>query len=347
MDAMNNKTIWIRYWDTQHNSYYYYNETQGESVWESDFIPSKNCVVIDKSKDVESYSQYNTSQAFDNNYKDNNEEDDSYDCDDDKIFLINPPTETSKDIELVNVSVNQKNRKSFIASVSKRLVPELSVEDQTQFDILCYMRCLYLNAVLIESPLALLECAIRCVLLLILVLSLSVYHVGYSRQNPLSDSFMRKCIRELVICVATIPTLLIPGLILYAYLNYSSSNEWNLHPIPTIVGMVDVRRFLAITCNGGSSAANRYVRKNIMLISSSTNNDDIGSIPVVPKAQKKKKQKKKSSKQLESNSEDNTALYKIDCDDSWNRSEMIFVPLSIVSKSRDFLRGHTHTALTT
>jgi hypothetical protein len=112
-----------------------------------------------------------------------------------------------------------------------------------------------------ESPACVIEGLIKCPILLlssILCLAIGVLLM------PFKSGSMRLGIalfRESCLFLAASLSLAIPGVLAFTvYRQFDSLNDWDLRPIPTIIGYVDPRRFGAIESGDGMLAQNGIYR---------------------------------------------------------------------------------------
>lgn len=137
----------------------------------------------------------------------------------------------------------------YLINSSDRVVAD------TESRIRNHVRCMYCTACLFEGPCAFLETIVRsfifligtlvCALLAILIASSKAYYVGQAK----------KLLRETIICAAAALSLaLIPCVPCAVYRYYKEDANWDLAPIPSVVGWVDTRRYMAFCYGGGSMA---------------------------------------------------------------------------------------------
>ena len=121
-------------------------------------------------------------------------------------------------------------------------------------DIMNYSICIFINAVLIEGPLAAIEGILRAAIFftasVFMVLSAGICLKG----SFLSYSFM--LLRDAFLSLAASITLCFPGTSCLVYRWYRLEDTWELAPIPTIFGWVDSRRFMSFTFGNGCFAKN-------------------------------------------------------------------------------------------
>jgi hypothetical protein len=134
------------------------------------------------------------------------------------------------------------------------------VHSSTSRDIWIYSVCIFINALLIEGPLAAAEGIIRCIIFLTLGFIMLLMAALFHQRSFLPLSF--KLFRESLLCVVTTLTLCIPGASCLVYRRYSKDDDWELAPIPTLLGMVDARRFISFSFGNGSFANNVHYSLN-------------------------------------------------------------------------------------
>ena len=139
--------------------------------------------------------------------------------------------------------------------------------------------------------------------------------------------------REIILTIAVIISLSIPGLICSIYWRYSSETDWELQPIVTIFGYVDMRRFGVITYGSAATASN---------VSNITDTDDnniedkesLVNITILPKTTSTKS----SSGRCSNSKQASTIRIDRNNQDSWKGS-LIYVPKEIITDIKMFLSG--------
>lgn len=244
LPAMNSEA-WTRYYDEGYNAYYLYNEKTGESVWESDYYAE----AAESSKAIERTPKEVELTEIGKNFQQETEhaESDAHDS-----LLRNVPT-------------------TFRSRDFPRDGPPQTSEQKSSYDLLCYSRFVFFNAILVEAPLAIIEGSLRIAMVSILLLVKLGYY-AYLRQPGGSVPFIISYGREILLTSAAMLTLLMPGAILFVYRHYSYETEWELRPIPTVLGNVDARRFGTITFSSGSMAINSGASTSSISGASSVNN---------------------------------------------------------------------------
>lgn len=227
-------TTWIRYFDEGYNAFYLYNDTTGESLWEED-CDKDGMHIVDGSQQEIPPTEVPTSAASITNRmmhtEVNNEED--------AVFIKRKP-------------------KTFRSSDFAREPPPLTHEQRSEFDLLCYTRFMFINAIFVEAPLSVIEGAIRISLLslaCLFKLCYSAYNRARVSSQPEGTSTW-SYLREILLTAAAMLTLAVPGGICFVYKGFSYENDWELNPLPTILGTVDCRRFAVITFGAGALATN-------------------------------------------------------------------------------------------
>lgn len=146
------------------------------------------------------------------------------------------------------------------------------VYQRTENAIRAYTYCFIAHAILIEAPLASVEGCVRGILgtlVVIVLFSMGVFFwmlslCGQPCIDPESARMISRSLmaRSLVLSVENILSLAaalsmtIPFMILVVYREFNGVDDWNLNPIPTVLGWVDPRRLAVLTLGQGSSASN-------------------------------------------------------------------------------------------
>jgi hypothetical protein len=242
---------WDRFFDDHYQAYYLVHKDTHESVWEIDHqnqIHDARCNNDECTKD-------------DDNNEGRTEEDTLYESSGDHDY--------SSDYDLnnqFNDIISTEEVTIDNASDSLLSPPPLSISlDATTESYRTYSIYVVVNAVFIEAPFSVLEGILRCGLVAslllikgsILMLGLLLGRIEIQSFSISFGEVLFDYGQELLLTLAAVMTLMVPGSIYYVYRRYSPHRNWKLEPIPTFLGYVDPRRFCMITiCGGGASASN-------------------------------------------------------------------------------------------
>ena len=271
---------WEQYFDHESNAYYWHNSLTGESRWDEDededsthsltySLPSKSKSKGSKSKRASKGVSKGVSKSSSRTTDAVNTTSEGVDYNEENI---------SKKTKGVSECVSEGVSKGASKKKKKRrrrdhsgdneyndeyidLLREQDVFNRTGVDIYRYRKCFYLNILLLEYPLSVLEGCLRvCILsvgvVFLLLISLLLWGVCSSNVAWKGFSYLRLMCREVVLTSAATISLLIPFVILLIYRDYDTENAWDISPLPTIIGTVDARRFCVITLGHGSDADN-------------------------------------------------------------------------------------------
>eukprot|EP01041_Mallomonas_annulata_P002221 gene2221-4316_t len=124
----------------------------------------------------------------------------------------------------------------------------------TEDDIRNYAKCFYVHACLFEGPAACIEATLRFFLFIFIASVILFFAIITCKRSirPLAICY----IREALLSGAAAIALLIPGIVLLVYKDFNPEDDWDIAPIPTILGYVDVRRFIVFSFGQGESASN-------------------------------------------------------------------------------------------
>lgn len=233
---------WEKYFDHESNAYYWHNVITGESRWEDDDTEDtsfpEEASPADKKK---KRKDKRTSKEREKSIQDE----------------LTPTASTKKKKrKKKNKGRNNSEDDEFI-----ELLQEQDVANRTGADISRYRQCFYLNVLLLEYPLVVLEGFVRVAILALMTVTLLVVSMilwgacsGFAAQKCFN--FLHLTGREVILTSAATLTLLIPFMILFVYRDYDAEHAWDLSAVPTIVGPVDARRFGVVTLGHGSDADN-------------------------------------------------------------------------------------------
>jgi len=223
---------------------------------------------------------------------------------DKRITIKKKKTKKHKEIEN-----DEQERELLLAGTrSKRekdnLTPEQrKVYDKTRRAIAIFSKCICIHALLVEGPLCILEGIIRSAIFFALgLIMLLISFFALKWLKPYSILFLNE---SLITLSAVITITILPGSVMLVYRWYHDDDDWDLAPIPTIMGWVDARRFITFTNGNGLFAKNVKV---------------------------KDKSKSKRKKNKDSNNEIYSTLLAIDqkCQDSFSKV-IIFAPRVVSS----------------
>ena len=216
---------WTIEHDPNYNSFYYFNAKTGESEWVEDELVTDEIELTTMSAAPVTTRQAPAPAA--------EESDDDDDDDDDEG---GNSTTTSDGIDLIS--------------------DEARVKADTQADINSHYRCLLLTACVLEAPMAVVEglcrssafalCGLACVL------------VAAGTRSWAWAERAQSCAREAALTLAAALTLVVvPCSACCVYRRYDGDEDWDLAPLPTLLGWVDASRFSAFALGGGSLAQQR------------------------------------------------------------------------------------------
>ena len=235
---------WERYWDEEQSAHYWYNSNTGESRWADDDDEQDN-------EGVELLNRTNKKKQ-------------------DEKMKTSESNLNEEDVDTSRRGHRDKKKNKRDKKKSKRkpdydddeyieMIRDSELVQRTGVDINRYRLCFYLNILLLEYPLVVLEGFVRVLLLLILMTMLLVASImlcGFKNCTSSSLSYLFLIGREVVVTSAAISSLIVPFVIFIIYRDYDAENTWDLSPLPTIIGHVDPRRFLVITLGSASEADN-------------------------------------------------------------------------------------------
>jgi hypothetical protein len=129
------------------------------------------------------------------------------------------------------------------------------VAADTQGSLNAHWRCLLINACLCEAPLAVIEALCRAVVFgvfacALLIIAACTYDWTWVERS-------KACAREAVLTLAAGLSLAVPCVVCFAYRRYYNDEDWDLAPLPTILGWVDAQRFASLVLGGGSYSQQR------------------------------------------------------------------------------------------
>lgn len=281
------KDLWSKHFDSEYKTHYWHNSQTGQSLWNVDDIPTDNeatkneyenfyeqqqqhqkeNIASTPSRELDLEYDHTEAIEFENkaqtvNVKSHRKRIES--------FHISSPSTVANESDNDNASLLRKEKTKTSKGAKQSQVP--FVYASTSREIWMYSVFIFINALLIEGPLAFIECIVRAFFFLFassLVLIAMLCFPGLS-------SLTFRLIREAFLCGAAAITLCFPGAPCLVYRRYSADNEWELAPLPTVLGWVDARRFISFSFSNGSFASNVLYRTQVETNStkSDINNDD-------------------------------------------------------------------------
>ena len=245
----------------------------------------------------------------------------------------------------VDSETEDRKARTFRSKDYSRDVP-LTPEEKIQYDLRCYSRFLFINAAVVEAPLLILEISLRLLLLILVAFALVLYY-SYSRNWPMCIKVLKKYGREVSLNVAAVTTLAIPGLICLIYWGHNHEYDWDLRPLPTILGYVDVRRFAVISFGGGALARNiagNPVENSVHSTECVETETDEATESLTKSTTKGKARATKPSKKPKRKNKSKVGIRycgKINDDDnqdSW-KGRLMWVPREVLSDCSVFMKG--------
>jgi hypothetical protein len=264
----------------KHNAYYWHNKDTGHSVWNEDDCSAESIKtevsVYPLNQEQRNYHQQEQQQQFshfpgdqgiDNVSLRNTQNSHSIKKDAIEDSFIRKNYFHTFDESAVGEIKEEEAVESDVTSsllVGKNLKSEFSedvthsqadiIHISTSRDIWIYSICIFINALFVEGPLAAAEGMIRCVIFLSMGFILFLMAALFRQKTFLHLGF--KLFRETLLCSVSTLTLCIPGAACLVYRRYSKDDDWELAPLPTLLGMVDARRFISFSFGNGSFASN-------------------------------------------------------------------------------------------
>ncbi len=227
---------WVRYFDSDAHAYYWYNHANGESHWDDQISRGETVVDDDYRTRLIEDADHVTSKDLNVNHS--------------ASGYAHPATK-------VKLKVKRKEKKSsFSMPSSEEVDKEKDNEHVESSEIQYYRRFTICSALLIEQPLCLVEGFLRIVFLMAAIIFACLYNgIFWSKEGFRLKNIYRRIIKDLLLTIAVLLTVLLPGTILCVYKQFNTEREWRLNGFPTIFGDVDSRRFATITIFGAGSHA--------------------------------------------------------------------------------------------
>lgn len=246
---------WVKYIDEKSGAPYYYNAATNESKWA---VQEELSTTVRFTENPVIANQEINGHDFGGDIEMNCAIPDN----DGEISMTTTSTIENEELSSLYEYSNQSESlteefKSLI--LDRHVGPDVYVDDGTSTT---YMRCIRINAVLVESPLCVLEGIVRTFVLVFMLMGHIIYKF-FIHCRKKSSGIGSLCLvfyqpvylREIALTMAATFSFAIPLLILSLYRKYDGEQHiYELSPIPTILGWVDPRRFCIITFGGGSQA---------------------------------------------------------------------------------------------
>ena len=227
---------WERFWDENHQAYYLFNRATGESKWD-EVEPVNELEPQWEGFDTVASTTEGTSQR--KKKKKSKKK---------RPQSVELSTKGNRDANPEDGSEDENAGIYLITDADRTLA-------ETEGDIVCHTRCMFVTAGLVEGPLVVLEAMLRSVAFLGLGFVYSILYIVRKAEREYWYSQIKKAIRETILCFSSALTFMLPCSGCFAYRACrSSEEEWDLAPMPTLAGWVDSRRFFVLCMGGGSSA---------------------------------------------------------------------------------------------
>jgi len=238
---------WSVEFDPNYRAYYYFNGVTGASEWiEDEEVLSCDAerveielttLAVSQIEESKKKAKSNKKQKSKKSQKESTMVENSTDDDDDDDNGDQDDTaiDTNDGIELI--------------SDAARLAAD------TQGALNSHMRCLLVNACLCEAPLAAIEGLCRTAAFSLLV-AISLLFAAFT-MDALWVRRAKACAREALLTLAATFSLLVPFIVCFVYRRFDGDEDWDLAPLPTVLGWVDAQRFTTFALGGGSYAQQR------------------------------------------------------------------------------------------
>lgn len=253
-----NDENWVKYFNEEYQRYYWHNPITNESQWD-DGVYDAGKMSIDNLEDSENNYDGDVETGIENGTDDYESE----------VLLPKVPSKQRKGAKALTTT-------ELFASGT----PIERLESTAETGSSCSMSCMmYVYVIFFEAPLLVVEAILRGAVFAIIGLGALCRHMYLQIVTPKASrkraqKWMLICVKEICVCLSTAIVALIPGILLYVYIdlshpsgrNYSiysdlESDDWLIHPLPTwcLVGNVDIRRFCIVHFGYGSLSANMTV----------------------------------------------------------------------------------------
>lgn len=154
----------------------------------------------------------------------------------------------------VNLSKDRSQQKSNKKTVSRsKSGSVVKKPGELGYMRVCVPLFFWLNVIFFETLGTFVECILRIVSIISYILLFGCCSTFRCGSSPFK---MKSLLQEIVINAAVMLSLLLPCCIILSFRRYSDGEDWDILPIPTIVGVVDLRRYFVIVYGYGSAAVN-------------------------------------------------------------------------------------------
>lgn len=277
MMQTDDRSEWIRYYDSDSSAFYWYNHRTGESQWDEESHISEMNQLEEKLSLITS-SQHSGTAMVDlgslvSGVKHSKITSNKASKSDDSRPLSTTPTTANQHPGKNKLSINnapnlsseqnrtkakpkKKKSKFSIPPTGNGDESEEDENNENNFDMKCYWRFVLCNAIFIEQPFCFAEAVIRLAILTVALLLTIIYNVVFfsSERWRLRRIYIRM-LKDILLTTAAACTLLLPGSIIFIYKSFSTEADWTLAGIPTLFGRVDCRRFATVTVFGAGTQA--------------------------------------------------------------------------------------------
>jgi len=146
--------------------------------------------------------------------------------------------------------------------------------DDTDGIVRSFKNLLCFHVLMCETPFAILECLVKFPILLFV--GVLLFLSAIVTQLPLLKELAKSWLTEALLVFSSMLTLiLLPGSGLYVYRDFDPDEEWEMRPLPTLVGWVDSRRFWAFVTGYGALSS------RLELVNTGGTKDSISSTMVL------------------------------------------------------------------
>ena len=227
--------MWEEHFDDNYKAPYWYNKSTGESVWVKPDEFQSSSSKKKKKKDEAGSTPITAPVDFPPIADDVDDDDASMMASFETAELL----PTSSDLNRVSLILDQDR-----------------VYADTEPDIKRYSRSLYATACIIEGPAAIIEGITRGAAFITAAGVFCLLAVArWRHQRTAYIETARSCMREAFLSWAAVISMLIPGIVCLVYKRQDGEGDWELSPLPTVLGWVDVRRFAAFSLFGAGRLA--------------------------------------------------------------------------------------------